>query len=157
MGGRNRLRQCPGAGRTGPRDGGGVDFAVSSTLLRYWLFQLPGSLAVAGLLVLLVRWWDLAPRTAALLLVLWVAKDVALYPLVRKAYEPRSGGGAAALVGLLATARERLDPEGYVRVGHELWRARVRGSPVEKGATVRVLEVRGLTLVVEIADAGKQV
>ena len=134
-----------------------MGFAVSSTLLRYWLFQLPGTLAVVGLLVLLVRWWDLAPRTAVLLLALWVAKDVALYPLVRRSYEPHSGGGAAALVGRLATARERLDPEGYVRVGHELWRARARGAPVEKGAEVRVLEVRGLTLVVEIADGGEQV
>jgi membrane protein implicated in regulation of membrane protease activity len=124
---------------------------VSSTWLRYCLFQLPGALAVAGLLFLLVRWWDLAPRTAALLLLLWVAKDLALYPFVRRAYEARSGGGAAALVGALATARERLDPEGYVRVGHELWRARVRGSPAEQGASVRVVEVRGLTLVVEVA------
>jgi membrane protein implicated in regulation of membrane protease activity len=124
---------------------------VSRTLFRYCLFQLPGFVAVAALLVALVQWWGLAPRLAALFLALWVLKDLALYPFVRKAYEPRSGGGADALVGSLATARDRLDPDGYVRVGHELWRARVRGGPVEKGAPVRVLEVRGLTLVVEVA------
>jgi membrane-bound ClpP family serine protease len=124
---------------------------VSRTLFRYCLFQLPGFVAVAALLVVLVQWWGLAPRLAALFLALWVLKDLALYPFVRKAYEPRSGGGADALVGSLATARDRLDPDGYVRVGHELWRARVRGGPVEKGAPVRVLEVRGLTLVVEVA------
>jgi membrane protein implicated in regulation of membrane protease activity len=122
---------------------------VSSTLLRYWLFQLPGFLAVAALLAALVWGWGLAPRLAALFLALWVLKDVVLYPFVRRAYEPRSGGGADALVGAVAVARERLDPEGYVRVGHELWRARVRGGAVEEGAPVRVLEVRGLTLVVE--------
>jgi membrane protein implicated in regulation of membrane protease activity len=124
---------------------------VSRTLLRYWLFQLPGFVAVAALLVALVHWWGLAPRLAALFLGLWVLKDLALYPFVRKAYEPRSGGGADALVGSLATASDRLDPDGYVRVGHELWRARVRGGAAEKGAPVRVLEVRGLTLVVEVA------
>ncbi len=123
-----------------------------STLLRYWLFQLPGALAVAGLLVLLVHGWGLAPRLAVLFLALWVLKDLALYPLVSKAYEPRSGGGADALLGALATARERLDPEGYVRVGHELWRARLREGVAERGAAVRVLAVRGLTLVVEVAD-----
>ena len=40
---------------------------MRSTLLRYWLFQLPGALAVSGLLVLLVHWWDLSPRLAAAL------------------------------------------------------------------------------------------
>jgi membrane-bound ClpP family serine protease len=122
---------------------------TDTTLLRYWLFQLPGALAVTGLLVLLVHWWDLSPRLAVAFLVIWVLKDLALFPFVRKAYEPRSGGGADALLGAIASARDRLDPEGYVRVGHELWRARVRGGAIEKGGTVRVVEVQGLTLVVE--------
>ncbi len=126
------------------------------TLLRYWLFQLPGAFAVAALLVLLVRWWDLAPLLACLFMALWVLKDLTLYPFVRKAYEPRSGGGADALVGALATARDRLEPEGYVLVGHELWRARLREGVVEKGGRVRVLAVRGLTLVVEVAEDGKR-
>jgi membrane-bound ClpP family serine protease len=81
-----------------------------------------------------------------------VLKDIALYPLVRRAYERRSGGGADALLGALATARDRLDPEGYVRVGHELWRARLREGVAERGASLRVLAVRGLTLVVEVAE-----
>ena len=123
-----------------------------STPLRYWLFQLPGAIAVATLLVLLVRYWELSPRLAALFMALWVLKDLALYPFVRRAYEPRSGGGADALLGALATARDRLDPEGYVRVGHELWRARLREGVAERGASLRVLDVSGLTLVVEVAE-----
>ena len=122
-----------------------------STRVRYALFQLPGAFAVAGLLFLLVHGWDLSPRIAALFLLLWVLKDAALYPFVRKAYEPSSGGGADALIGAEATVCDRLGPEGYVRVGHELWRARLRGGTAEKGDRVRVLEVRGLTLVVEPA------
>jgi membrane protein implicated in regulation of membrane protease activity len=141
--------------RKGDSPGKSVGSARYATLLRYWLFQLPGALAVTGLLVALVHWWDLSPRLAAGFVVLWVLKDLALYPFVRKAYEPRSGGGADALVGAVATARDRLDPEGYVRIGHELWRARVRGSAVEKGGAVRVLEVRGLTLVVERTEPGE--
>jgi membrane protein implicated in regulation of membrane protease activity len=129
---------------------------VDSTLLRYWLFQLPGALAVTGLLVLLVHWWDLSPRLAVAFLAIWVLKDLALYPFVRKAYEPRSGGGADALLGAVATARDRLDPEGYVRVKHELWRARVRAGAVEKGGSVRVVEVQGLTLVVEPAPPAER-
>jgi membrane-bound ClpP family serine protease len=141
--------------RKGNARGMSVGSARYATLLRYWLFQLPGALAVTGLLVALVHWWDLSPRLAAGFVVLWVLKDLALYPFVRKAYETRSGGGADALVGAVATARDRLDPEGYVRIGHELWRARVRGGAVEKGGAVRVLEVRGLTLVVERTEPGE--
>ncbi len=55
------------------------------------------------------------------------------------------------MVGALGTARERLDPAGYVRVGAELWRAEVsrEHAPVESGAVVRVRAVRNLTLYVE--------
>jgi membrane protein implicated in regulation of membrane protease activity len=130
---------------------------VRSTLLRYWLFQLPGAVAVAAFLALLVHWWDLAPRLAGLFMLLWVLKDLALYRFVRKAYEPRSGGGADALVGALARARDRLEPDGYVLVGHELWRARLREGVAEKGAPLRVTAVRGLTLVVEVAEGEVEV
>jgi len=124
-----------------------------STLLRYWAFQLPGTVAIALLLVLLVRFVDLSPRLAVALLALWFLKDLVLYPVVRRAYEARSGGGADGLLGRIGTARERLDPDGYVRLGPELWRARSNGGAIEAGAAVRVLAVQGLRLVVEAAEA----
>jgi membrane-bound ClpP family serine protease len=130
--------------------------ARGSTLLRYAMFQLPGTIGVSLLLAALVRWGGLAPRTAALLLALWVLKDLALFPFVRRAYEARGGGGGAeALVGAIGTAQDRLDPEGWVRLGHVRWRARAPGGSVEKDAPVRVREVRGLVLVVEPAEPGE--
>ena len=126
--------------------------AARSTLLRYWAFQLPGTLAVGVLLYFLVHGFDLSPRLAVGFLVLWFLKDLVLYPVVRKAYEARSGGGADGLVGRIGTARERLDPHGYVRLGSELWRARANGGAIEAGAAVRVNAVQGLTLVVEAAE-----
>lgn len=129
----------------------------ASTAVRYAAFQLPGAVGVALLLVALVRWFDLSPRTAFLLLALWVLKDAVMFRFVRRAYEARGGrGGAEALVGALGTAQERLDPEGWVQVGHERWRARVRGGRIERDAAVRVREVRGLVLVVEAAEPGER-
>jgi membrane protein implicated in regulation of membrane protease activity len=96
-------------------------------------------------------WVGLPDWAAAGIIALWVIKDAILFPFVRIAYQPGSGGGAASLVGARGTAQEKLDPSGYVRISAELWRAELRSGspPVERGHRVRVLGVRGLTLVVE--------
>jgi membrane-bound ClpP family serine protease len=96
---------------------------------------------------------EISRRTAALLLALWVAKDFALYPLLRVGYMPSAPDGSGTLIGAIGTARDRLDPTGWVRVGSELWQAELarESAPVEAGGRVRVLSVRGLTLRVEAA------
>lgn len=106
------------------------------------------ALVVVGVLVTMEQ---ISPLLAGVLFCLWIAKDFAFYPLVRVAYEPSPSHGAGPLIGALGTATTPLDPEGWVRVGSELWRARVdaAGAPIEAGAAVRVLDVRDLTLQVE--------
>jgi len=59
--------------------------------------------------------------------------------------------GAHRMVGLEGEALEPLAPEGQVRVGGEIWRARAP-RPLPAGARVRVRAVRGLTLEVEPLD-----
>ena len=122
---------------------------------RYLVLQIPGQFMAGVTLFMLVRWTELTPLLAGLLFGLWVVKDLAMYPVMRIAYEPQSGTqGADALLGALAIAQEDLAPEqtGYVRVGAELWRAQLCGDEsVAKGASVRVTEVRDLTLQVEPA------
>jgi membrane protein implicated in regulation of membrane protease activity len=119
--------------------------------LRYWAFQLPGQGFVA-----IGAWaahaaWDVPGWLGAAAVAFWVAKDAALFPFLRVAYEPRSGGGAADLVGARGTALDPLPPAGYVRISSELWRAEPApgSAPVAAGGRVRVRAVRGLTLVVE--------
>jgi membrane-bound serine protease (ClpP class) len=53
--------------------------------------------------------------------------------------------GAAGLVGGRGTALARLDPDGPVRVGDEIWRA-VAVTPVENGDAVEITGIEGLTL-----------
>jgi len=117
-------------------------------LARYLLFQVPGCVVAGGVLLALVRFWDLAPRTAALLFALWIAKELALYPLLRRAYAGADRDVTEALIGRSARVSETLDPQGYVRLGGELWRAEVAAerAPVAAGARVRVDAVHGLTL-----------
>jgi membrane protein implicated in regulation of membrane protease activity len=122
---------------------------------RYLVLQIPGQFIAGVTLVMLARWTELTPTLAGILFVLWVIKDLAMYPVTRIAYEPQSSGqGADALVGALGVAQRDLTPEqtGYVLVGAELWRAQLCGDQgVAKGAAVRVTEVHDLTLQVEPA------
>ncbi|MGH0028236.1 MAG: NfeD family protein [Myxococcota bacterium] len=124
-----------------------------SPLPKYLVLQTPGWFLASAVLGFFVWRGDLSRHMGVLLFGLWILKDFVLYPILKRSYEDGSPNGADGLIGALGTARERLDPEGYVRVGSELWRAVLANGhdPVEAGAAVRVLEVRQLTLRVEPA------
>lgn len=114
-------------------------------IVRYVLFQVPGTVLLGVALVAASRMWDLPAWLALLILGLWMLKDALLFPFVRKAYEPHG----TELPGPEAVVTDALAPEGYVRVGGELWRARLRRGEAPPGTRVRVTDIRGLTLVVE--------
>lgn len=121
---------------------------------RYLVFQLPGLGLLAILLAAATYWFSLPVWASALAGLLWIAKDAALYPLLKRAYEDSKSTGTASLVGCLGTAQEDLSPKGFVRIGPELWRA-VSVGPVGAGQQVRVTGSDGMTLRVEAApDSG---
>lgn len=121
-------------------------------VMRYAAFQLAGVI-VFVLVLLAVRYffYDLSLRMFLLLTFLWVLKDVLLYPLVWRAYDWEAGGKELSMVGMTGTAQGSLDPEGYVFVRGELWKAMLEpGSEcVEQGGGIRVKGKRGLLLLVE--------
>jgi len=130
--------------------------AAVQTWVRYAVSQIPGWLLIALLLFGLVHFLGLSPAAAGLGLALWMLKDALLYPLLRRSYELHPHVPAEHLLGASAIAQEDLAPEGYVRVGSELWRARLRdpGARVAVGAALRVREARNLVLVVEPESDG---
>jgi membrane protein implicated in regulation of membrane protease activity len=120
-------------------------------LAGYLLWQLPGWALAA-----LVLWWLHAfvglPTWAALLVLgVLIAKDLALYRVMRATFRP----ARAPLLGSRGRAVETLAPTGYVRVEGELWRARCAspGRAIAGGSPVIVREAHGLTLVVEADPA----
>jgi len=122
---------------------------------RYLLMQIPSGFAVGLGLWAFVHWGPLTPAIAAVLFCVWVVVEIALYPVLRIGYE--TGGqraGVEAMIGMVGKVCRDLDPEGFVQLGHERWRALALTGPlpIEVGAKVRVCEVRRLTLVVEPAD-----
>jgi len=114
--------------------------------MKYALLQVP-ELALLSLLLLLVRrWTDYPPWIFWTVLILWIVKDAALYPIYRKALS--SAGPSDSVIGARGIARERIAPCGYILVKGELWQARLRegAQAVEEGDPVRVLKMEGLTL-----------
>jgi membrane protein implicated in regulation of membrane protease activity len=126
------------------------------TWTRYLLFQVPGWVIAAIILLGLIYWIGLPLWIAVGAFLLWVIKDFVLYPFLKVAYETGGKNGVDHLVGLLGLARERIDPRGYVHVRGELWRAETEpgDGPILAGSRVRVRARDGMTLIVAMEDTG---
>lgn len=122
----------------------------SRTLIKYSLLQIPAlALLIFGLLFIR-RWVEIPPWVFWGSVILWIGKDVVLFPFLWRSYEQRPDKENNPLIGIRGITSERLDPAGYIRVRGELWKARVTDGypPIEEGAPVRVIGVEGLTLIV---------
>ncbi len=122
----------------------------SRIIVKYVLLQLPGLAVLLVLLVLVKRWIYLPSWFIWGLIGLWIAKDMALFPLTWRAYDQDRARAGSSMVGARGIAEEPLNPSGYIRVRGELWQAEVVGGapPIERGEGVRIHGVRGLTLLV---------
>jgi membrane protein implicated in regulation of membrane protease activity len=122
----------------------------SRALRTYVLLQIPEAVLVSLVLFGLHYWEQVSVGTAFLLAGGWLIKEVVMYPLVRKAYEPGPPHGTDALLGVRAVAADALSPEGPVRVGPELWNARLEEGArfVVTGESVTVKAVDGFVLIV---------
>lgn len=122
---------------------------------RYLLIQIPGWVLVAIILAGLYLWAGLPLWVALGLYAIYVGKDFVLYPFLRRAYETDAKTGAEQLIGATCTATEDINPEGYVRIRGELWRAEgMPGAPpIPEGSRVRVQSARGMILIVTPEDS----
>ena len=121
-----------------------------SHLAHYLWLQIPEWILGAVGLLVVQHWFDLSLWTTSLLFVAWVAKDLVIYPFVKTAYEVGVRTGAEQLIDRRGTAYTAINPQGYVRVMGELWRARLEtgAQPIAKGTGIRVCAAHGLTLIV---------
>ncbi len=124
-----------------------------SPFWRYTALQVPG-----WVLALAVGWWirtafDAPGWVAPAIPLAWVVKDMALYPLLRSAYDVNEAPPVERLIGRRGVAIEALAPSGYVRVGGELWRAHAGDAqPIAARLEVEVVGAEGLVLSVRQAE-----
>jgi membrane-bound serine protease (ClpP class) len=109
---------------------GAVCFVIGSLLLfepagDAYQVSLPAVLAIAGTLA------------ATMAFVAYKILQVRRAPVVT---------GSSELIGQIGVVRQALDPEGFVFVHGELWRARTEGQPLPPGTTVQVDGIEDLVL-----------
>lgn len=133
-----------------PDDSGGP--WSRSVMVRYACVQLIG-LTVLVLVLHGLQAWLAFPRWISWAVVLvWAAKDMALYPFVWQAYDAGEAH-REPMAGRTAVVLEELAPRGYVLVGGERWQATVDdGDVVAEGRMVCVLAREGLVLLVEDSE-----
>ena len=95
-------------------------------------------------------WWLVGP----VCLGAWVFYVFAIPPFIRARFSTPTLG-REGMIGELGTADVPVDPDGVVTVRGARWRARTnRATPLERGATVRVVAVEGVVLEVEPEEGG---
>ena len=121
-------------------------------VLRYALIQVPFTALVTVVLIWVRKWVDLPIWFICGLIAFLVIKDIVLFPFVWRAYDPDSPGLTNTMEGARGIALNDLHPSGYVEIGAERWQAEViEGSPpIRRGQAVRVREIQGLTLIVQV-------
>jgi membrane-bound serine protease (ClpP class) len=125
--------------------------------LRYILLNIPGLVAVILILIIIQHWVVLPVWLFWSIIGFWIVKDVVLFPFVWRAYDWERSGRSRSMIGERGIAKERLAPRGYVQVHGELWRAEVinGGTPIERGQSVKIVQMDGLTLFVEQINIGE--
>jgi membrane protein implicated in regulation of membrane protease activity len=125
-----------------------------SPKIKYLLFQIPGWIITAIVLMILLHWEFIPKWLAVLCFVASLLKDLLLYPFLRRAYEP-GVTGSARLVGSRGVAEGDLAPTGYIRVRGELWRAVVSPADnvIRSGTEVEVVSADRMEVFVRAVGA----
>ena len=128
-------------------------FALEAKVTSHGVLAAGGVLAlVLGAMILVKSPWPEArihlPTAMSVALPLGAITVIllrfAIYAKRRKAVTGEEG-----MIGMFGVARTDLEPAGEVLVRGELWGARTAQQRISQGMRIRVLEIDGLTLVVE--------
>lgn len=128
---------------------------MRAPIVRYVLFQVPGWVLAGAVLYGLWPRSGFEPWVGLAVFAGWIAKDFAMWPLLRKSYETDVRTGAADLVGAKGVVQAPIDPIGSVRVRGELWKARAEspGEVLLAETDVEVVGASGMTLTVRGREA----
>ena len=120
-------------------------------VIKYFLLQLPGVIAFILILLLVRQWLEVPAYLLWGLLGIWVGKDIVLFPFLWRCHDPNQYPDRFRMVGRRGLALTRLNPDGYVQVQGERWRAGVHEgqASIDKDEAICVEAINGLKLKVK--------
>ena len=118
--------------------------------IRYGLLAIPGTVVLILVLIIAQHWVPIPFWLRITLILLWIAKEVILFPFIWRAYDHNRSEVSSSMIGKRGLTREKLAPVGYIQVQGELWQAEIMpGEPsIEKDKWVRIKNIEGLKLFV---------
>ena len=123
----------------------------SRIILRYIYFQIP-ALVVLVIVLLFIKKTIYVPTWAIIVIfVSWIVKDIIMFPKVWRSYDTKKSGHEERLIGVKGVVVDELNPEGFVKIKGELWRAEIEGTntSVKKGEEIKVIRVENMKLIVD--------
>jgi membrane-bound ClpP family serine protease len=119
-------------------------------ILRYTLFQIPEILLLMLVLYGLQRWFSVPVWMLVTVLGVWIIKDIILFFFIWRAYDIPRSGRDPRLEGAVGVTIEALDPQGYVEISGELWKAQSQNKQlIPTQEKVAVVDHKGLLLIVQ--------
>jgi membrane-bound ClpP family serine protease len=118
--------------------------------MKYTLLQIPGLVIISSILYFLYTSFSYSFYINIIVLLLWILKDMVMFPFIWSAYDSRKDETVHSMIGKVGTTRDDLDPSGYIIIGLERWRARITpgSEQIPAGEMVLVDDIEGLTLIV---------
>ena len=86
------------------------------------------------------------------LMIGWAVVAVIVYRAGSHALRVKPMAGPEALIGMKGKVVRPLDPDGLIKIGGELWRAKSVGSRIDIGEEVTVVKRNGTMLIVRPGD-----
>jgi membrane-bound ClpP family serine protease len=86
------------------------------------------------------------------LMIAWAIVAIIIYRVVSHALGRKPVVGPEAIVGSKGKVVSPLEPEGLIKIGAELWRAKSSGERIDVGKEVTVVEQDGTMLIVHASD-----
>lgn len=120
-------------------------------LRRYLLYQIPGISILVLLSLFFVHIVEVPIWAVWLLAGAWIVKELVTVPFTWRLYSRPRLSPTELMIDQEGIVLEKLDPVGFVKFHSEIWEAEVndQDTVIEKGTKVRILEFRGMKLIVE--------
>lgn len=86
------------------------------------------------------------------LMIGWAVVTVIIYRAGSHALRVKPMAGPEAIIGMKGKVVRPIDPDGLIKIGGELWRAKSAGSSIDIGEEVTVVEQDSTMLIVRSGD-----